>query len=103
MSDPFISFQASDLDPTQLNELLSQYLAYQKLRAFRSHLIWKFGLFVLIASIFSLELHLLPIAGLVTSVSIVVAVMGATVRAERRARRIFMTFLRRSGVSREHA
>lgn len=103
MTDSFISFQAREVDATQLNDVFLHYLAYERLRTFRRDLMLRLGGFLLIGWLFSLELHLLPGIAVIGIGAAVVALIAAAVLAEQRARRIFTTFLCSSRVFRRDA
>jgi hypothetical protein len=103
VADRFISFQARDVDARQLNDVLSHYVEYERLRIFRHHLTVRLGCLLLLGWLSSLELHLLPGMAVIGTGAAVVAIITGVVLAERRARRIFTTFLRGSKVFKEEA
>ena len=104
MADPFISLRASDVDAARLNEALSRYLAYDRIRAFRGRLLPRLGWLLLVFWMSTLELHLLPTAALALTGVAVVAVSVAVVLSEYRARSNLYDFLMRlEGIQGERA
>ena len=100
----FISLRANDIEPTRLNEALSHYLAYERLRVFRGHLLPRLAWLLLVCWMSTLELHLLPTAALVITGIAVAVVTVVVIYAERRARSNLYDFLIRfEGIQREHA
>jgi hypothetical protein len=84
---PFVSFQARDLDRTQLAAVLSQHLCYERVRAFRTYLLPRLGVLLLTSWMSTVELHLLPTVALVLTGVAAMGVAAVVARAERRARR----------------
>jgi hypothetical protein len=100
----FISLRANDIEPTRLNEALSHYVAYERLRVLRGHLLPRLAWLLLVCWMFTLELHLLPTAALVITGIAVAVVTLVVIYAERRARSNLYDFLIRfESIQREHA
>ena len=94
MISPFLSFPADTLDPTKLEQILTRYLAYERLQSFRSRLLPRFA--VLLLAIWSLTsvLHVFSPTELWTVVILVGALTGAVLLAEFRARQQLVRELR---------
>jgi hypothetical protein len=93
VANRFVSFTARDIDAAQLDDVLSYYIAYERLRVFRRQLTFRLGCLLLIGWLSSFELNLLPGRAVVGTGAAVAAIIAVVVLAEERARRIFMTFL----------
>ena len=94
MISPFLSFRADTLDPAKLRQILSRYLAYERLRLFRSRLLPKFALLLLACWALTAGLHLLPAATLRTAVILVGATTAWVLAAELCAKRQLVRELR---------
>jgi uncharacterized lipoprotein YajG len=96
MTGPFMSVRADRLDPAKLEQVLSRYLMYERIRLFRSRLIPRFAVLLLACWTLSSRLHLLPAVALSTAVILIGATTATVVTAERRARRQLAQTLRES-------
>ena len=101
MADAFVSFHARDVDPSHLNDVLSQYVAYERWRMLRRYLTLRVAAGLAIGWLSSQQVHLLPGMAFVAAGVAAVGILGAVVLAEQRARRIFTTFLCGSKVFKE--
>ena len=94
MIHPFLSFRADRLDPAKLEQILSRYLAYERLRLFRSRLMPQFALLLLVCWALTGGLHLVPVFTLRTALILVGATTAWVLGAEFCARRQLMRELR---------
>ena len=94
MMSPFMSFRADTMDPAKLEQVLSGYLAYERLRLFRSRLIPRLALLLLACWALTAEVHLLPTFALRTAITLVGATTAWVLVAEFCARRRLVRELR---------
>jgi hypothetical protein len=96
MISPFMSFRTEAMDPAKLDQVLSRYLAYQRLRWFRSRLIPRFAMLLLVCWGLTSMLQMLPPVALQTALILVGATLGTTLLAEFRARHQLVQELRKA-------
>ena len=94
MTSPFMSFRTDTMDPAKLEQVLSGYLAYERLRLFRSRLMPRFALLLLACWALTAELDLLPAFALRTALTLVAATTAWVLVAEFCARRRLVRELR---------
>jgi len=94
MISPFLSFRADTLDPAKLKQILSRYLAYERLRLFRSRLLPRFAVLLLVCWALTAGLHLLPVSTLRAALTLVGATTVWVLAAEFCARRELVRELR---------
>ena len=94
MVGPFMSFRADRLDPAKLEQILSRYLAYERLRLFRSRLLPRFAVLLLACWALTTAFHVLPAFVLRTAIILVAATTAWVLGAEFCARRQLMRELR---------
>jgi hypothetical protein len=93
VANRFLSFRTDTMDPAKLEQVLTRYLAYQRLRWVRSHLLPPFAV-LLFACALTTILPAIPHVTLVAA-AVVVGFMTVTVLlAEFRARRQLLRELR---------
>jgi hypothetical protein len=96
MSGPVMSFRADSLDPRKLEQILSRYLAYERLRLFRARIVPRFGALLLACWLLTSELELLPGIALLTAIILVGITVGIAVATELTARQRLVRELRDS-------
>jgi hypothetical protein len=94
MVGPFMSFRADSLDPARLEQILSRYLAYERLRLFRSRLLPRFAVLLLACWALTTAFHVLPAFALRAAIILVGATTGWVLTAELCARQQLVRELR---------
>ena len=87
MQTAFVSFRASDVDPTQLDAIFSTYFEYEQARVVRQLLTQRLLLLLLATAAVTLGVHLLPTVVLVAVGTLSAACLAFCVCSERRAKR----------------
>jgi len=90
----FLSFRANTLDPTKLEQVLTRYLAYERLRWFRSLVVARFVVFLLTCWALTGVFHVLPPLAMQTALILVGVVTTAVLVAELWARQQLVRELR---------
>jgi hypothetical protein len=57
------SFRAADVEPGQINAIMTEYLALERARVYRRLFVTRFGLLAFVVALVGFGLHWLPAAG----------------------------------------